>query len=392
MTRPITWNKNAHISINADMAERIIESTRKTVAYDINIMNEEGFIIASSNHQRIGSFHEVAFQILNTQDDTLETIDSEEFIGTRNGINTVLKYKGFQVGVLGITGDPDEVRPLIHILKLAVEAMIASEFQQYEHALRSSQRSMFEGGLLHGSETEVELMRWATELNIDHSAYRIPIWVKIDSEISITCKTMLIGVIAHNQYFSDQDLIMRWESSGLVIFKTMPHQTSGDFRYKHIISEFLEEFLSKLRAIEVHARVYVGTFCKRLERYHEAYKRALWVYSNSPQNNSGIVFFYDYVDDWAKSFIPVQELHDVCGYFISNCDDKLTAKMTTMRNALVNCNYNLGNASQQLYIHKNTLYQWMNNLKNTFSIDPMNKVAERSFWELLCYCLRDYVK
>lgn len=381
-------NKNAPISINGDMASKIIERVKKTIAYDINIMNESGVIIASSNPARVGNFHEIAYRILNTHNDTLETTDDAELIGTKNGINTVIRFKEFKVGVLGITGAPDEVRPFIHVLKLTVETLIEREFHLHEMSLRSSKQSLFESGLLLGSQTEVELVRWATELNIDRTVYRIPIWIKISSEVPLTYKSMLLGAISHNRHFTQKDIILQWKDNGLVIFKMIPCDKDMYCEYKEIIKEFLDEFLKKLDSYGLHTRAFVGTFCKKLGRYHEAYKRALWILGNCPQSTEKVAFFYDYVDEWAKSFVPVHELHEVFSYFIADSSKKSLEQMIEMEASLSECNYNYELASQQLFIHKNTLFSWMNNLKKMYRIEPAKIPSDRAFWGLLCYYLR----
>ena len=45
------------------LAEKLIEQVTKYTSYNVNIMNEQGVIIASRNPERIGKFHEVAWQI-----------------------------------------------------------------------------------------------------------------------------------------------------------------------------------------------------------------------------------------------------------------------------------------------------------------------------------------
>ena len=46
------------------LAEKFVKKAKNYTKYNINIMDENGIIIASSNTERIGSFHEVAYQLL----------------------------------------------------------------------------------------------------------------------------------------------------------------------------------------------------------------------------------------------------------------------------------------------------------------------------------------
>ena len=55
------------------LAEKLIEQVTKYTSYNVNIMNEQGVIIASRNPERIGKFHEVAWQIVHGTTDIMVT-------------------------------------------------------------------------------------------------------------------------------------------------------------------------------------------------------------------------------------------------------------------------------------------------------------------------------
>ena len=50
--------------INANLAKKFVERIAKYTDYNINIMNDQGIIIASRNPERIGSFHETAYNMI----------------------------------------------------------------------------------------------------------------------------------------------------------------------------------------------------------------------------------------------------------------------------------------------------------------------------------------
>lgn len=384
-------SKNPPIMINREIAKRIVESAKKTINYDINIMNESGIIIASSDSARIGSFHEVAFQIINGPNDLQEIDNTEELIGTKKGINTILKYKDNKVGVLGITGDPSEIRPLIRVLKLAVETMIEYEFQQHEYILRSSQKNFLEGALIYGSATDVDLLKLATELKIDRTIYRIPLWINVESNISLPYKSMLIGILTKNKHYSVQDIITQWKENGLVIFKAFLSAKLAYGDYKNIIFEFLDEFLQQMETAGISAKVFTGSFCKSLNRYHESYKRALWLFENYSRASNKVEYFYDHINQWINSFIPMKELHDVFRFFVRDYDEKYIEQMINTEDALSSCDYNFERASQRLFVHKNTLFLWMNNFRKASNIDPVQNLTDRNFWACLCFYCRNKI-
>ena len=63
------------------LAEKLIEQVTKYTSYNVNIMNEQGVIIASRNPERIGKFHEVAWQIVHGTTDIMVTEnDNDRFM------------------------------------------------------------------------------------------------------------------------------------------------------------------------------------------------------------------------------------------------------------------------------------------------------------------------
>ena len=53
------------------LAGKLIERISNFTDYNVNIMDENGILVASRMKERIGSFHEVAFDIINGTDDTV---------------------------------------------------------------------------------------------------------------------------------------------------------------------------------------------------------------------------------------------------------------------------------------------------------------------------------
>lgn len=69
------------------LARKFIEKTAGHLDYNINIMNDEGIIIASKDESRIGNFHEVAFSMLEGTRDTGVVRKDDKFLGTKPGVN-----------------------------------------------------------------------------------------------------------------------------------------------------------------------------------------------------------------------------------------------------------------------------------------------------------------
>ena len=122
--------------IEPEMARRFIEQVTQYTEYNINIMDERGVIIASRDPARVGTYHEVADRIIHGREDVLVIRDDKMFPGVLPGINMAVMLDGRREGVVGVTGDPDRIRDVAMITRMAMEAMLKYEKQQEEIRLR----------------------------------------------------------------------------------------------------------------------------------------------------------------------------------------------------------------------------------------------------------------
>lgn len=96
-------------SISRNLARQIVETIHEVCGYSINFINPEGIIYASSNEDRIGLFHEIGRQAAQTGQ-VIEVAANDQYPGTQKGINIPILYHHQVMAVIGISGEPDEVR------------------------------------------------------------------------------------------------------------------------------------------------------------------------------------------------------------------------------------------------------------------------------------------
>ncbi len=90
--------------LDVELAEKIIDKLADCTDYNVNIMNDKGIIVASKDKSRVGTFHEVALEIVQKKLDYKEVEAEDTFLGAKPGINMPLEYKKTIIGVLGLTG------------------------------------------------------------------------------------------------------------------------------------------------------------------------------------------------------------------------------------------------------------------------------------------------
>ncbi len=139
------------MKITRQLAQDIVDKTMKILGKNINIMDENGIIIGSGNKKRLNQFHEGAAKVIKEKKKlVIYPKDIEHLTGAKPGINLPIEYNNKIIGVVGITGDPDEVSPFGEIIKMTVEMMLQQEFLLKEVHLEEQARENFVQDLISG--------------------------------------------------------------------------------------------------------------------------------------------------------------------------------------------------------------------------------------------------
>jgi carbohydrate diacid regulator len=116
----------AEISIPTALAQCVADAAMADVGYNVNIFDAHGVIIASGKPERIGQVHEGALRALRSGE-AFEVIVGEG--AQQTGINLPFCVDGEVVGVVGITGPLDEVRPLARLARTSVSLLVQQNLE-----------------------------------------------------------------------------------------------------------------------------------------------------------------------------------------------------------------------------------------------------------------------
>lgn len=126
-------------TLTAELADRIVERTMAVIGRNVNVMDDHGVILATGDPRRQRQQHEGA--LVAAQRDRVVAIDRDEarlLRGVQPGVNVPLHHRGQVVGVIGISGDPDEVRVLADLIRVTAELMV-EQAGALEHGQRLQQ-------------------------------------------------------------------------------------------------------------------------------------------------------------------------------------------------------------------------------------------------------------
>lgn len=149
------------MQLERQQAMAIVREINSVLPQKINLMDARGYIIASTDPERIGTYHGGAARIIAEGLDELRIFTVHDYPGARPGTNFMLKVAGEPIGVLGITGEYETILPLANVIRKMTELLVHEQEYQRAQALRERQREAFCEELLTASET------FLTEQNIE---------------------------------------------------------------------------------------------------------------------------------------------------------------------------------------------------------------------------------
>lgn len=141
----------------------------KIIPFNVNVMDARGIIIGSGNPERVGSLHPGAQLALAKQDAVeIDSVATPSLPGARAGINLPLSVRGAIWGVVGITGNPDEVRQFGELVRLTAEMILeqALLIGELQHEKRYREEFVFQLANKSGI-SEASMQAWAARLKVD---------------------------------------------------------------------------------------------------------------------------------------------------------------------------------------------------------------------------------
>jgi len=129
--------------ISQKTAQNIVNEMKLAIHKDINIMDENGVILSSTNPTRLGQLHQGALQVIHENLSALPIEKDDIRRGVQRGVNFPLTINGKLEGVIGITGDPAQVSIFGDVIKRMTEIMLESAQQREKIDLINRAKGMF---------------------------------------------------------------------------------------------------------------------------------------------------------------------------------------------------------------------------------------------------------
>jgi carbohydrate diacid regulator len=161
--------------LDHDLAQDIVDRAMAILPYNVNVMDNQGLILGSGEPERVNTRHEGAQLVL--ANGRVVEIDAQTAIhlkGVQPGINLPLMLDQRLIGVLGITGEPEQLRTYAALVRMTAEMLVGQRNQQAEQQWRRQRCDDLLALLLSDAGSSPRLIDEAQQLGLKPHMTRVP--------------------------------------------------------------------------------------------------------------------------------------------------------------------------------------------------------------------------
>lgn len=379
------------MNISKQNAMQIVTEISDIIGQHVNMMDERGKIIASTNPNRIGAFHEGAMRLISEQMEELVVWNDDQYLGARKGVNLPILLDGEITGVVGVTGEHDEVIKYGQIIKKMAEILIRDNELASQKKIDDRIRARF-------------LDEWLFEDTVIHSPQLIERGVRLGIDITIP-RRVLVAEIDGLRGISDnpegQRMIDNVNKTVRQMMERKPDHVFSKTASLMIclvpdcdtprMRSLAEEIQQQVRQrYGVSVLIGIDTRCQILHNAYLRAKKALNICSASRGNliasydDLGLEIFIDEISQSAKT----EFLHRV---FRGFSEEEITVWVRLLQ-TYFNADGSIERASEQLFIHKNTLQYKLRKLAEQTGYDPRRPSDAALYYLAVQFCSEQYEK
>ncbi|MFS0824009.1 CdaR family transcriptional regulator [Bacillus sp. 1P02SD] len=343
------------------LAKKIINEVRRLIDEDIIIVDVSGIIIASTDTSRIGSFHEGALLASRDKKKIIITKELESHLkGVKVGINLPILFKRKVVGVLGITGIPDQVSAYGELLKKMTELLIQESYyaEQIEMESRALETLVFDW--VQGKEESDEFIKRAEHLNIDIERKRQVVFASIKSDTEVPIRK-ISNRLQQSTLLNENEVFVRWGNEQFLLLLTD--------RSKEQIQKALQELKKEIEdSFSVKVSFGIGSEDYLLRQSFDEADRALQV---AKRTNS-----IQFDDDLKLEMLIHETSGNVQIEYVKRTIAKLLGDYDLLLTLLeyTKQNQSIKDTAEALHIHVNTLSYRFNKIEEKTGLHPRNFV------------------
>lgn len=355
------------MEISATLAQQIVSDMKNIINQELNFMNTKGYVIASTDPKRINTEHEAARIVCATGSEIVIESD-QQYKGTKKGINIPVYFENSIIGVIGITGEKDEVSKFGQIIKKMTEILIKEAWlKDLSIQRRENNRRIIEF-LLFTPESEKKQSNISHLFDFNMSFSKNVIVGKITGKKGNSSLHFIDGLnTILDKYFSynHQQVFTIKNDEIIIVIDQM-----RDEDLESILQNIRKEALNKLQlALIFGVGSPTGTDVTIKTSYQQASSTVRWYKSFSEEC---IHYFRDMDIGLILNHVSETDKVNYLRKVLSRLSKEEIKEYTQILHIYGKYNGSINKSSENLFIHKNTLQYKLNKLGKLTGYNPRN--------------------
>nr|WP_304363238.1 sugar diacid recognition domain-containing protein [Gilliamella apicola] len=355
-------------SLTPKIAQQIVERTMKIIDCNINVMDANGCIIGSGDLERIGEIHEGAMLAISQK--RIVSIDStmvKRLQGVKPGINLPLKLNDHIVGVIGLTGEPSDIRQFGELVCMSAEMMMEQTQLLQELSYDNRLKEELILTLIDKEILPDSMVQWVKRLDIDLNLPRVVGMIEVDSgQLGIdTAMSELQNLQTQVQILSKHNLVAIKSITELVVLIPALNRYGRWDLLEH--KKKLEQLVIDIKnTTQLDIRISLGNYFDQhpyplVKSYQTAHTTMIIGKQRMPDIRNYYyqqlilpVLLHGLSYDWQAEelLLPLKKLR---------MGDNNGVLQKTLQTWFKN-NVHSGNTAKELFIHRNTLEYRLNKI------------------------------
>jgi len=353
--------------LSSNVAEQIVHQLSKVMEQNINIMDMNGLIISSTDPVRVGTIHGGAVRIIQEHLDELIIQSDDEYAGAKNGINLPIEFNNEIIGVIGLTGKIDEVRKYGQIIKKMTEVLLLDTYAREQRVIEQKAKDRFLEDWVFGRldvNYPQEFKLRSQMLSIDTKSFKRVLVFSVrdlqDQPISDLMQTDISHRVREIMRSIENANFFRTSTLFICILNLM-----GDDEILAIAGLIRDAVMQHYQC-----KIYIGIDNSEEKPIKTSFRNANSAMVVS-QKSAETINIYTMINlDISISMMSMKNKQEYLSEFFHQSDDEdVTDYINIVRN-LYEFDGSIQEASETLFIHKNTLQYRLNKIAQVTGYDP----------------------
>lgn len=368
-------------------AQKVVEAVSKISPFAISLSDHNGYIIGSTDSSRVGTYHLPSKEVIEKNDHIIfDKVQIKNMVNVYEGIAFPLQFDHKTIGVLGIIGPPDQVKPYGLLIKNYVEIMWQETFHRQITDMKAKTRETFAQYILLNEVVQTERVKqYCGVLGIPYGKKSFCIVIDIGNSLLHSAKKHIsIDQLKDNLLRCTQEAYICTDC-GLATFLNsekivVVRQVGSEGEYRELLQQFEKQSRELIRLYRIYSikdpSIAAGSLSPAIEQvsesYHEAVKLIQFAKERSLESNIHTIFDWEIILEQLPLETSKEYRNKIQFRIHTLMEHDRFKEMADLFIAYCENNMNISQTAKVLFIHRNTLIYRLKKIEEMTGLNTSN--------------------